>query len=79
MKASTFSKVYYIEFRFKNGSIFCYIVGISYSIRKEKVDTKYCKSLIKTLLNLEKQVYEFYNKKLPYEGIITRWIEKNQK
>ncbi|QBK63898.1 DUF226 domain-containing protein [Borrelia miyamotoi] len=79
MKASTFSKVYYIEFRFKKGSIFCYIVGISYLIRKEKVDTKYCKSLIKTLLNLEKQVYEFYNKKLPYEGIITRWIEKNQK
>ncbi|ACH94121.1 DUF226 domain-containing protein [Borrelia duttonii] len=79
MKASTFSKVYYIEFRFKKGSIFCYLKGISYLVRKDKIDTQYCKTFITILETLEKQVYEFYNKKLPNGGIIRKWIEKNQK
>ncbi|ANA43829.1 DUF226 domain-containing protein [Borrelia hermsii] len=79
MKASTFSKVYYIEFRFKKGSVFCYIVGISYLLRKDKTDTKYCKSLVENLANLEKEVYEFYGKKLSDGGRINKWIEKNQK
>ncbi|WAZ72457.1 DUF226 domain-containing protein (plasmid) [Borrelia miyamotoi] len=79
IKTATFSKVYYIEFRFKKGSVFCYVVGISYLLRKEKSHKKYYNSLIQTLSNLEKQVYEFYNIKLPDGGIITKWIEKNQK
>ncbi|AHH04504.1 Putative cytosolic protein (plasmid) [Borrelia nietonii YOR] len=79
MKASTFSKVYYIEFRFKKGSVFCYLRGISYLLREDKIDTKYCKSLIEKLANLEKQVYEFYGKKLPDGGRINKWIEKNLK
>ncbi|AHH14679.1 DUF226 domain-containing protein [Borrelia hermsii] len=79
MKVVTFSKVYYIEFRFQKGSVFCYIKGISYLLRKEKIDTKYYKSLIEKLVNLEEQVYEFYNKKLPDGGLITKWIKKRQK
>ncbi|AOW96260.1 DUF226 domain-containing protein [Borrelia miyamotoi] len=79
MKASTFSRVYYIEFRFKKGSIFCYIVGISYLLKKEKVNTRYYESLIERILNLEKQVYEFYNKELSNGGIIIKWIKKRQK
>ncbi|WEG99766.1 DUF226 domain-containing protein [Borrelia miyamotoi] len=79
IKTVTFSKVYYIEFRFKKGSVFCYIVGISYLLRKEKSHKKYYNSLIQTLSNLEKQVYEFYNRKLPDGGIITKWIKKNHK
>ncbi|QFP42551.1 DUF226 domain-containing protein (plasmid) [Borrelia miyamotoi] len=79
MKASTFSKVCYIEFRFKKGSVFCYIVGISYLIKKEKTNTKYCITLFEIIVRLEKQIYEFYNKKLPEGGLITKWIEKNLK
>ncbi|AHH12022.1 Putative cytosolic protein, partial (plasmid) [Borrelia coriaceae ATCC 43381] len=79
MKASTFSKVYYIEFRFKKGSVFCYIGEISYLLRKEKSNKKYYKSLVERILCLERQVYEFYNKKLPDGGIITKWIERKQK
>ncbi|WP_024653057.1 DUF226 domain-containing protein [Borrelia persica] len=79
MKASTFSKVYYIEFRFKTGSVFCYITGISYLLRKEKSNTKYCMSLIALLSDLEEKVYEFYSKKLPKGGLITKWIAKKQK
>ncbi|UPA11567.1 DUF226 domain-containing protein (plasmid) [Borrelia parkeri] len=79
MKASTFSKVYYVEFRFKKGSVFCYIGEITYLLRKEKANKKYYESLVERMINLEKQVYEFYGKKLPNGGIINKWIEKNQK
>ncbi|WP_024653028.1 DUF226 domain-containing protein [Borrelia persica] len=79
IKSSMFSKVYYIEFRFKKGSVFCYLVGISYLLRKEKSHKKYYDALMQVFSDLEKQVYEFYNKKLPNGGIITRWVEKNQK
>ncbi|UPA18764.1 DUF226 domain-containing protein [Borrelia puertoricensis] len=79
IKTSTFSKVYYIEFRFKKGSVCCYLKGISRLLKKEKFDTKYYSSLITTLLTLEKEVYEFYGKKLPGGGLITKWIEKSLK
>ncbi|WP_210369477.1 DUF226 domain-containing protein [Borreliella garinii] len=79
LKTATFSKIHYIQFKFKKGSIFCYVVGISYLLRKDKIKKKYYKSLIKILLTLEKEIYEFYNKKLSSEGLITKWIEKEQK
>ncbi|WP_215537571.1 DUF226 domain-containing protein [Borreliella bavariensis] len=79
LKTATFSKIHYIQFRFKTGSIFCYVAGLSYLLRKDKIKKKYYKSLIKILLTLEKEIYEFYDKKLSNEGIITNWIEKEQK
>ncbi|UPA19334.1 DUF226 domain-containing protein [Borrelia puertoricensis] len=78
-KTYTFSKVHYIEFRFKKGSVFCYVKGIYYFFRKEKSNTKYCKTLLAIIQRLERQVYEFYNKKLPDGGVITKWIKKNLK
>ncbi|WP_024653023.1 DUF226 domain-containing protein [Borrelia persica] len=79
MKVFKFSKAYYLEFRFEKGSVYCYIKGIYRLLRRDKEYTKYCKSLIQKLLKLEKEVYEFYNKELPDGGLITKWIEKNQK
>ncbi|ACH94089.1 DUF226 domain-containing protein [Borrelia duttonii] len=79
MKASTFSKIYYIEFRFKKGSVFCYLRGLAYLLRKEKIHKRYYKSLVNLLLLLEKEVYEFYEKKLPEGGFIGKWIKKNLK
>ncbi|AHH11753.1 DUF226 domain-containing protein [Borrelia coriaceae] len=79
VKTTSFSKVYYIEFRFKKGSVFCYIKGISRLIRKDKLDTKYYQSLIENISKLEKEVCEFYGKKLTEGRIITKWIEKNLK
>ncbi|AHH11339.1 DUF226 domain-containing protein (plasmid) [Borrelia coriaceae] len=76
MKTSTFSKAYYIEFRFKKGSVFCYLKEISYLLKKDKSNTKYSKFLIEKLANLEKQIYEFYGKNLPDGGFINKWIEK---
>ncbi|ACH93797.1 DUF226 domain-containing protein [Borrelia duttonii] len=79
MKASTFSKVYYIEFRFKKGSVFCYLEGLAYFFKERKFGTKYCKSLIIKLSILEDRVYKFYDKKLPNGGFISKWIKRNQK
>ncbi|WP_024652963.1 DUF226 domain-containing protein [Borrelia persica] len=79
MKVSTFSKIYYMEFRFKKGSVFCYLRGLSYLFREDKIDSNYRKTLVMVLTTLESKVYEFYGKKLPDGGLITKWIEKNQK
>ncbi|WP_024654651.1 DUF226 domain-containing protein [Borrelia hispanica] len=78
-KSAIFLKVYYIEFRFKKGSVFCYLRGLAYLFRKDRLKTKYCQTLIDMTRRLEKKVYEFYNKKLLEGGLITKWIEKKQK
>ncbi|MBB6032151.1 hypothetical protein HNR35_001154 [Borreliella spielmanii] len=78
-KAYTFSKTYYIEFRFKTGSVFCYLRGLFRLLKKEKMDTPYNKALVNKFLNLEKHVYKFYNKKYSDEGLIIKWILKNLK
>ncbi|AYE37063.1 hypothetical protein DB313_06050 (plasmid) [Borrelia turcica IST7] len=78
-KSYNFSKIYYIEFRFKKGSVFCFIRSLFYLDKKEKIGKKYCQSLLERLLGLERQIYSFYNKKLPEGGIITKWINKNLK
>ncbi|ATQ19167.1 DUF226 domain-containing protein (plasmid) [Borrelia miyamotoi] len=78
-KVYTFSKVYYIEFRFKKGSVFCYVKGIYRLIKKERLETKYNKLLLSRMIKLEEQIYEFYNKKLYEGGVITKWIQKNLK
>ncbi|WKC58473.1 DUF226 domain-containing protein [Borrelia sp. P9F1] len=72
-------KVYHIEFRFKRGSVFCRMDGLHSLIQKEKVETKYCKLLFELIEQLERKVYEFYNKKLPKGGMIGKWREKNLK
>ncbi|AHH11624.1 DUF226 domain-containing protein (plasmid) [Borrelia coriaceae] len=76
MKAYTFSRVYYIEFRFKKGSVFCYIKGMSRLIRKEKLETQYSQFLLELIINLEKEVYKFYNKNLLDGGLINKWIKR---
>ncbi|WP_024654361.1 DUF226 domain-containing protein [Borrelia hispanica] len=79
IKTSFFSKIYYIEFRFRKGSVFCYIKGIYRLLQKDRFKTKYCQVLIEKLAKLEKEVHMFYNKKLPKGGLIHRWIKKNQR
>ncbi|WP_418457449.1 DUF226 domain-containing protein [Borreliella andersonii] len=78
-KSYTFSKTYYMEFRFKTGSVFCYLKDIFRLLKKEKIDTPYNKSLVNKMIDLEKHVYEFYNKKYSGEGLIIKWVIKNLK
>ncbi|WP_418906317.1 DUF226 domain-containing protein (plasmid) [Borreliella tanukii] len=76
VKSYTFSKVYYIEFKFKKGSVFCYLRSLARLIKKEKINKKYFQAFIDMLNRLEKEVYEFYQKELPSGGIINKWMEK---
>ncbi|WP_420025575.1 DUF226 domain-containing protein (plasmid) [Borreliella yangtzensis] len=76
VKSYTFSKIYYIEFKFKKGSVFCYLRSLARLIKKEKINKKYFQAFINMLNRLEKEVYEFYQKELPNGGIINRWMEK---
>ncbi|WP_330730500.1 DUF226 domain-containing protein [Borrelia turicatae] len=75
----TIYKPYYIEFRFKKGSIFCYIKAIHTLIKKEKFDKNYAQNLLERIIRLENEVYKFYGKILPNGGIITKWIKKKRK
>ncbi|WP_418885333.1 DUF226 domain-containing protein [Borreliella carolinensis] len=79
LKSYTFSKVYYIEFKFKKGSVFCYLRSLARLIKKEKINKKYFQTFIDMLNRLEKKVYEFYCKELPDGGIVNKWIEKTLK
>ncbi|AHH05550.1 Putative cytosolic protein (plasmid) [Borrelia miyamotoi FR64b] len=72
-------KAYYIEFRFKKGSVFCYIKAIHALTKKEKLEKNYAQNLLERILNLENELYKFYNKKLLKEGMVIKWMKKNQK
>ncbi|WP_330172093.1 DUF226 domain-containing protein [Borreliella bavariensis] len=73
-KFKTFNKAYYIEFRFKTGSVFLYVHTISYFINGR--DIRSIRKLYKKLLKLEQEVFKFYSKELEPEGIITKWVAK---
>ncbi|MCD2386245.1 DUF226 domain-containing protein [Borreliella burgdorferi] len=76
-KSYLLSKTYYMEFRFKKGSIFCYFKSLFRLLKKENVNTTYNKTLFSMFTSLEKQVYEFYDKKYPQKGPLIKWIEKS--
>ncbi|QFI15026.1 DUF226 domain-containing protein (plasmid) [Borrelia sp. CA_690] len=76
-KSYLLSKAYYMEFRFKKGSVFCYFKSLSRLLKKEQVNIAYNKTLFSMFTTLEKQVYEFYDKKYPQKGPLIKWIEKN--
>ncbi|MCD2332632.1 DUF226 domain-containing protein [Borreliella americana] len=77
-KTYAIKKLYYIEFAFKNGSIKSYVQSLRTLLRKNKENTEYYQFNLSHLKKMEKKVYEFYNKKLKYEGVINKWIKKNQ-
>ncbi|AHH04067.1 Putative cytosolic protein (plasmid) [Borrelia nietonii YOR] len=75
----TLRKCEYIEFRFKKGGVFCYLSGLHNLLKKDKVGSSYYQTLLSILLELERELYAFYGKKLPEGGIIPKWIQKRQK
>ncbi|ACN53431.1 conserved hypothetical protein (plasmid) [Borreliella spielmanii A14S] len=78
-KIYAIKKLYYIEFRFKKGSIKSYILSLRTLLRKkEKEATEYYQFTLNHLEKMESKVYRFYNKKLPDGGILKKWILKNQ-
>ncbi|AEL19434.1 conserved hypothetical protein (plasmid) [Borreliella bissettiae DN127] len=70
----TFNKAYYLEFRFKTGSVFMYVHTISYFVDGRNIRS--IRKLYKKILKLEQEVFKFYSKDLQPEGIITKWVSK---
>uniref|UniRef100_UPI00359C61B0 DUF226 domain-containing protein n=1 Tax=Borreliella afzelii TaxID=29518 RepID=UPI00359C61B0 len=77
-KTYAIKKLYYIEFAFKKGSIKAYVQSLRTLLRKNKENTEYYQFNLSHLKKMEKKVYEFYNIKLKDEGVINKWIKKNQ-
>ncbi|WP_215536340.1 DUF226 domain-containing protein [Borreliella bavariensis] len=77
-KRYAINKSYYIEYKFKKGSIKCYVQSLWTLLRKEKKDTEYYRFTLEHIKKMERMVYGFYNKKVKEEGIINKWIQKNQ-
>ncbi|ABH02454.1 hypothetical protein BAPKO_5502 (plasmid) [Borreliella afzelii PKo] len=73
-KFKTYNKSYFIEFRFKKGSVFCYLHTIAYLLAERQFACN--RKLYKQILNLEKAVFAFYSKDLIPGGVITKWIAK---
>ncbi|WP_210381115.1 DUF226 domain-containing protein [Borreliella valaisiana] len=78
-KSYGFARAYYMEVRFKAGSVFFYFKGLYRLLDKERMNNHYNKILFSMFTDLEKQVYEFYGKKYPEQGPLTKWIIKNLK
>ncbi|WP_336509701.1 DUF226 domain-containing protein [Borreliella spielmanii] len=68
VKSYTFSKVYYIEFKFKKGSVFCYLRSLARLIKKEKINKRYFQ-VFNMLKKLEKEVYKFIVKNYQMEEL----------
>ncbi|WP_418453667.1 DUF226 domain-containing protein [Borreliella bissettiae] len=78
-KIYAIKKLYHIEFRFKKGSIRSYLLSLRTLLRKNKKgNTEYYQFTLGHLEKMESKVYKFYNKKLPFGGILKKWILKNQ-
>ncbi|WP_325064677.1 DUF226 domain-containing protein [Borreliella bavariensis] len=75
-KFKTYNKSYFVEFRFKKGSVFCYLHTIAYLLVERQLASN--RKLYKQILNLEKAVFAFYSKDLIPGGVITKWIQKTK-
>ncbi|WP_215538799.1 DUF226 domain-containing protein [Borreliella bavariensis] len=75
----TLRKCEYIEFRFKKGSVFCYLNGLHILLKKDRANSPYYNTLLNIILELETELYTFYNKELSKGGMIPEWIKKRQK
>ncbi len=78
-KSYGFARAYYMEVRFKAGSVFFYFKGLYRLLDKQRMNNHYNKMLFSMFTDLEQKVYKFYGKKYPEKGPLTKWILKNLK
>nr|WP_330378876.1 DUF226 domain-containing protein [Borrelia nietonii] len=76
---SKLTKISYIEFRFKKGSVFCYLRSLHTLLRVKNREKLFYNCLLDRTLKLEREVHQFYGKEYLKDKGILRWIEENQK
>ncbi|AJA90682.1 partition protein (plasmid) [Borreliella chilensis] len=78
-KTIRLKKIFYVEFKFKKGSVFCYLRSL-YILTKNKNKNKiFYKSLLERTLKIEDEIHKFYGKKYESNKGILNWIIKTQK
>ncbi|AWG43391.1 partition protein (plasmid) [Candidatus Borreliella tachyglossi] len=78
-KTTKITKGFYVEFRFKKGSVFCYLRSLSTLLKAKNKGKTFYNSLLNRTLKLEREVHQFYSKEYVEDKGIIKWIEKNQK
>ncbi|AJA67242.1 DUF226 domain-containing protein [Borrelia miyamotoi] len=78
-KMSKITKISYIEFRFKKGSVFCYLRSLHTLLKEKNQEKIFYNYLLNRTLKLEREVHQFYGKEYLEEKGILKWIEENQK
>ena len=78
-KMSKITKISYIEFRFKKGSVFCYLRSLHILLKGKNKEKIFYNYLLNRTLKLESEVHQFYGKEYLEEEGILRWIRENQK
>ncbi|WKC58605.1 DUF226 domain-containing protein [Borrelia sp. P9F1] len=72
-------KGFYIEFRFKKGSVFCYLRSLYTFLKAKNKEKVFYDSLLSRTLKLEREVNQFYGREHNKDKGILQWIERNQK
>ncbi|WP_024653051.1 DUF226 domain-containing protein [Borrelia persica] len=78
-KTSKITKIYYIEFRFKKGSVFCYLRSLYTLLKSKNKGKNFYNSLLDRTLKLEREVHKFYEKEYFENKGVLKWIKENQK
>ncbi|AHH09002.1 DUF226 domain-containing protein (plasmid) [Borrelia anserina] len=78
-KTSKITKISYIEFRFKKGSVFCYLRCLHTLLKAKNKEKIFYNSLLDRTLRLERKVHQFYGKEYLEDKGILKWIKENQK
>ncbi|AIJ30208.1 MULTISPECIES: DUF226 domain-containing protein [Borreliella] len=78
-KTVRLKKIFYTEFRFKKGSVFCYLRSLYIFTKNANKNKVFYKSLLERTLKIEKEIHKFYGKKYESNRGILNWIQKNQK
>lgn len=78
-KTVRLKKIFYTEFRFKKGSVFCYLRSLYIFTKNANKNKIFYKSLLERTLKIEKEIHRFYGKKYEINRGILNWIKKNQK
>ncbi|WP_210380086.1 DUF226 domain-containing protein, partial [Borreliella garinii] len=77
-KTVRLKKIFYTEFRFKKGSVFCYLRSLYIFTKNANKNKVFYKSLLERTLKIEKEIHKFYGKKYESNKGILNWIKKNQ-
>ncbi len=77
-KTIRLKKIFYMEFKFKKGSVFCYLRSLYIFTKIKNKNKLFYKSLLERTLKIEEEIHKFYGKKYESNKGIVNWIKKHK-